>query len=102
MKLYIRYMVSLRCKMMVREELAKLGIKIAALDLGLIILHKIDKIKELILYNELNQPQTSYKMQYSSAAYLSAQFKKITGLSASFYKQLKGKRENNLENMRFE
>lgn len=186
MKLYIKYMVSLRCKMMVKEELGKLGIKIAVLDLGMvetleditikqrellganllksglellddkksiliekiknvivemihysdeipktnhseyistkldydytylanifsevkgitiqqfIILHKIEKVKELILYDELNLTQISYKMHYSSVAYLSAQFKKVTGLSPSFYKQLKGKRATNLENM---
>ncbi|MEP6747434.1 MAG: AraC family transcriptional regulator [Bacteroidota bacterium] len=64
-----------------------------------IIIHKIEKVKELILYDELNLTEISYKLHYSSVAHLSNQFKKITGLSPSFYKQLKKKRTNNLENM---
>jgi AraC-like DNA-binding protein len=179
-------MVSLRCKMMVQEELKKLGLKYAVVDLGMveimqdisqeqreqlkinllrsglellddkksilvekiknvviemihysdelpkvnysdyisekldydytylantfsevkgitiqqfIIIHKIEKVKELLLYDELNLTEISYKLNYSSVAHLSNQFKKITGLSPSFYKQLKKKRKNNLENM---
>lgn len=186
MKLYIKYMVSLRCKMMVKEELKKLGIRYTVLDLGVveifeeitvgqrerlkvnllksglelmddkksiliekiknviiemihysdklpktnhseyisnklgydytylanifsevkgitiqqfIIIHKIERVKELILYDELNLTEISHKLNYSSVAYLSNQFKRITGLSPSFYKQLKGKRSGNLENM---
>ena len=64
-----------------------------------IIIHKIEKVKELLLYNELNLTEISYKLHYSSVAHLSNQFKKITGLSPSFYKQLKQKRNKNLENM---
>lgn len=64
-----------------------------------IIIHKIEKIKELLLYDELNLTEISYKLHYSSVAHLSNQFKKVTGLSPSFYKQLKKMRENNLENM---
>ena len=64
-----------------------------------IIIHKIERVKELILYDELNLTEISYKLQYSSVAYLSHQFKRVTGLSPSFYKQLKGKRNVNLENM---
>ncbi len=64
-----------------------------------IIIHKIERVKELILYDELNLTQISYKMNYSSVAYLSHQFKQITGLTPSFYKQLKGKRSGNLENV---
>jgi AraC-like DNA-binding protein len=64
-----------------------------------IIIHKIERAKELILYDELNLTEISYKLNYSSVAYLSNQFKRITGLSPSFYKQLKGKRSGNLENM---
>ena len=64
-----------------------------------IILHKVEKIKELLLYDELNLTQISYKLNYSSVAHLSNQFKKITGLSPSFYKQLQQKRRNNLENL---
>ncbi len=64
-----------------------------------IIIHKIEKVKELLLYDELNLTEISYKLHYSSVAHLSNQFKKITGLSPSFYKQLKHKRSGNLENM---
>ncbi|MDA9563456.1 AraC family transcriptional regulator [Flavobacteriales bacterium] len=186
MKLYIKYMVSLRCKMMVKEELKKLGLHYVIVDLGMIeileditqeqrnllkenllksglellddkksilvekiknvitemihysdelpkvnysdyiseklnhdytylanvfsevkgitiqqfiIIHKIERVKELLLYNELNLTEISYKLHYSSVAHLSSQFKKITGLTPSFYKQLKEKRKNNLENM---
>ncbi|HCL05293.1 MAG TPA: AraC family transcriptional regulator [Chitinophagaceae bacterium] len=186
MKLYIKYMVSLRCKMMVKEELKKLGIHYAVLDLGMvelleditdeqraelktnllhsglelledhrsilieriknviiemihysdelpdtnysdyiskkigqdytylsnifsevkgitiqqfIILHKIERVKELLLYDELNLTEISYKLHYSSIAHLSNQFKKVTGLTPSFYKKLKQKRSQNLENL---
>lgn len=185
MKLYIKFMVSLRCKMMVKEELEKLGIECVIVDLGMveilkdisqeqrdllkinlersglellddkrailiekiknvivemihhsdelprvnfseflseklnydytylsnifsevkgitiqqfIIIHKIERVKELLLYDELNLTEISYKLHYSSVAHLSNQFKKITGLSPSFYKQLKQKRNGNLEN----
>lgn len=186
MKLYIKYMVSLRCKMMVKEELKKLGLRYVVVDLGtvemleditpeqreklkenllrsglellddkksiliekiknaiiemihysdelpdvnfsdyiseklgydytylansfsevkgitiqqFIIIHKIERAKELLLYDELNLTEISYKLHYSSVAHFSNQFKKITGLSPSFYKQLKQKRQGNLENM---
>ena len=186
MKLYIKYMVSLRCKMLVNEELKKLGLHHAAIDLGtveifgniteqqrkqlkknllrsglellddkksiliekikaiiiemihysdelpkvnysdyigeklnydytylanifsevkgitiqhFIILHKIEKVKELLLYDELTLSEISYKLHYSSVAHLSNQFKKITGLSPSFFKQLKQKRMTNLEDL---
>ena len=186
MKLYIKYMVSLRCKMMVKEELQKLGMKYVAVDLGMveildditpaqrellkenllrsglellddkksiliekiknvitemihysdeipvlnysdfiskklnydytylsnvfsevkgitiqqfIIINKIERVKELLLYDELNLTEISYKLHYSSVAHLSNQFKKITGLSPSFFKQLKDKRKGNLENV---
>ena len=64
-----------------------------------IILHKIEKAKELILYDELNLSEISYKLNYSSVAHLSNHFKKVTGLSPSFFKQLKQKRNSNLENL---
>jgi AraC-like DNA-binding protein len=185
-KLYIKYMVSLRCKLLVKAELRKLGILHSMVDLGVveleeeiskgkrdqlkenllksglelldnkqsilieriknvviemihysdelpkvnysdyiseklgydytylsnvfsdakgitlqqfIIMHRIEKVKELLLYEELNLTEISYKLQYSSVAHLSNQFKKVTGLSPSFYKQMKRKREGNLENL---
>jgi len=186
MKLYIKFMVSLRCKMMVKDELAKLGIKAISIELGLveileditkeqheqlkanllksglellddkrailiekiknvitemihytdeipkvnysvflsdklnldytylsnifsevkgitiqqfIIVNKIERVKELLLYNEMNLTEIAYKLHYSSVAHLSNQFKKVTGLSPSYYKQLKQKRKSNLENV---
>ena len=186
MKLYIKYMVSLRCKMVVHQELERLGIKNAIVDLGtvellddisvelrqllkenllktglevldnkksiliekiknvviemihysdelpkenfsdyiseklgydytylantfsevkgmtlqhFIIINKVEKVKELLLYDELNLTEISYKLNYSSVAHLSNQFKKITGLSPSSYKQLKQRRLGNLEDL---
>jgi AraC-like DNA-binding protein len=186
MRIYIKYMVSLRCKMMVQEEIEKLGILHAIVQLGtvdipeavsnekleifrqrltilglellddkksiliekikntitemihnadeqpkenyseylsekleydytylsnvfsevngytiqnFIILNKIEKVKELLLYNELNMTEIAYKLNYSSVGHLSYQFKKITGLAPSFYKQLKHKRQKNLEDL---
>jgi AraC-like DNA-binding protein len=64
-----------------------------------IIIHKIERVKELLLYDELNLTEISYKLHYSSVAHLSNQFKKVTGLSPSFYKKLKQKRMGNLENV---
>ncbi|MHB1921316.1 MAG: helix-turn-helix domain-containing protein [Chitinophagaceae bacterium] len=186
MILYIKNMVSLRCKMVVREELKKAGVEYLFVDLGVveirndvpqkklellkqnllkwglvllddkksiliekikiliiemihysdelpdvnysdyiskkmnfdytylsnlfssvkgitiqqfIIIHKIERVKELLLYEELNLTEISYKMHYSSVAHLSNQFKKVTGLSPSFFKQLKQRRKANLEDM---
>lgn len=62
-----------------------------------IIFHKIERVKELLLYDELNLTQISYILDYSSVAHLSKQFKKITGLTPSYFKQLKNKRRNNLD-----
>ena len=64
-----------------------------------IILQKIEKIKELLLYDELNITEISYKLNYSSVSHLSNQFKKITGLSPSFFKKMKQKRKFNLEDL---
>jgi AraC-like DNA-binding protein len=64
-----------------------------------IIIHKIERVKELLLYDELNLTEISYKLHYSSVAHLSNQFKKITGLSPTFFKQLKHQRKGNLENL---
>ena len=64
-----------------------------------IIIHKIEKVKELILYDELNLSEISYKLHYSSPAHLSNQFKKVTGTTPSFYKKMRLKRSKNLENM---
>ena len=186
MKLFIKYMVSIRCKMMVRAELEKLGLHHLKVELGeveikenisieqreqlrsalllsglelmddkkailiqkiknsivemihyaeelpktnnsdfiseklgydytylanlfsevtgitiehYIIIHKIERAKELLLYDELNLTEISYRLNYSSVAHLSNQFKKITGLTPTFYKNLKHKKRNTLENV---
>lgn len=62
-----------------------------------IISHKIERIKELIIYGEHNITEIAWKMGYSSVAHLSSQFKKVTGLSPSHFKQLKDKRRISLE-----
>ena len=64
-----------------------------------IIIHKIERVKELIIYNELNLSEIAYKLHYSSVAHLSTQFKKITGLTPSFFKSLKHKKRTVLENL---
>ncbi|TVQ86242.1 MAG: AraC family transcriptional regulator [Bacteroidetes bacterium] len=186
MKIFIKHMVSQRCKMKVKEELNRLGIDYLSIDLGIleltnnltpeqherlkenlinsglelledkktivveriknvitkmiheseelpkvnysdyiseqldydytylsniftevkgitiqqyIINNKIERVKELLLYDELNLTEISYMLQYSSVAHLSNQFRKTTGLSPSFFKQLKLKRKENLENL---
>jgi len=62
-----------------------------------IITHKVERVKELIMYNELNLTEISYLLNYSSVAHLSNQFKKITGLSPSHFKQLKDKKRITIE-----
>ena len=64
-----------------------------------IIIHKIERAKELLLYDELNLTEISYKLHYSSVAHLSNQFKKVTGLSPSHYKQLKDKKRTPIEDI---
>jgi AraC-like DNA-binding protein len=64
-----------------------------------IIVHKIERVKELIIYDELSLTEIAYKLHYSSISHLSNQFKKITGLTPSFFKSLKDKKRNNLENL---
>lgn len=56
-----------------------------------IINHRIEKVKELLLYDELNLSEISYKLQYSSVAHLSGQFKKVTGYTPSHFKQMTGR-----------
>lgn len=184
MKIYVKYMVSLRCKMVVKEELRKLGLHFIVVDLGeieimeemsdqqreelktallnsglelmddkravliekirnvivemihyadelpkvnysdyiseklhydytylsnlfsevkgitiqqFIITHKIERVKELLLYDELNLTEISYRLQYSSVAHLSNQFKKVTGLTPSQYKHLKDRHRDPIE-----
>lgn len=186
MKLYIKYMVSLRCKMLVKSVLEKLGLICISVDLGMveikedisnedleefsknlknsglellddkknilveriksiiiemihysdevpkvndsdyiseklgydytylsntfsevkgitiqqyIILHKIERVKELLIYDELSLTEIAYKLHYSSVAHLSNQFKKVTGLTPTYFKEVKEKRLKNLEDL---
>ena len=62
-----------------------------------IIVHKIERVKEFLIYDELNLTEISYKLHYSSVAHLSNQFKKITGLSPSHFKKLKDRKRSPLE-----
>ena len=63
------------------------------------IAQKIEKVKELLKYEELNLSQIADKLGYSSVSYLSNQFKKQTGLSPSFYKSLKKNGRKNLDDL---
>ena len=63
------------------------------------IAHKIERVKELLVYDELNLTEIAYLMHYSSVAHLSTQFKKVTGLTPSYFKQLKDKRRSMLEDV---
>lgn len=64
-----------------------------------IILQKIERVKELLLYEELNLTEISYLLQYSSVAHLSNQFKKITGLTPSQFKLLKNRHRAPIEDI---
>lgn len=64
-----------------------------------IISHKIERIKEFIIYGEYNITEIAWKMGYSSVAHLSSQFKKVTGFSPSIFKQLKDKRRCPIEDI---
>ena len=64
-----------------------------------IIYHKIERVKELLVYDELTLTQIAYKLNYSSVAHLSNQFKKVTGLTASHFKKLRDKRRKALEDV---
>jgi AraC-like DNA-binding protein len=61
------------------------------------IAQKVERIKELLTYDELNITEIAWKMNYSSVAHLSNQFKKVTGLTPSHFKSLKGKKRNMIE-----
>jgi AraC-like DNA-binding protein len=65
-----------------------------------IISNKIERIKELIIYDELTISEIAWKMNYSSVAHLSNQFKKVTGLSPSHFKHLKDKRRISIDEIK--
>jgi AraC-like DNA-binding protein len=64
-----------------------------------IINHKIERVKELLLYDELNLTQIADNLNYSSVAHLSNQFKKVTGLTPSYFRKLRDKRRTPLEDV---
>lgn len=64
-----------------------------------IILHKTERIKELILYGEHNMTEISFIMNYSSIGHLSSQFKKTTGYTLSEFKKMKNTKRTNIENL---
>jgi len=61
--------------------------------------HKIEKVKELLVYDELNLTEIAWKLHYSSVAHLSNQFKKMTGLTPTHFKKLRHKRHRTLGNV---
>lgn len=63
------------------------------------ITQKVEKVKELLVYNELNLSEIADKLNYSSVSHLSKQFKKITGLTPTYFKQLKGKKRKSIEEL---
>ena len=64
-----------------------------------IIQNKIERVKELLLNGDLTLTEISYMLNYSNVAHLSNQFKKVTGLSPSYYRRMKEKRKINLETL---
>lgn len=63
------------------------------------ILQKIEKVKELLVYDELTLSEIAFQLNYSSVAYLSNQFKKVTGLSPSHFKKLKVNKRTPLDEL---
>jgi len=64
-----------------------------------IITHKIERVKELLVYDEFTLTEIAYKLNYSSVGHLSRQFKKVTGLTPSFFKEMRSKRSRPLEDL---
>ncbi|MDN5288563.1 MAG: helix-turn-helix protein [Mucilaginibacter sp.] len=63
------------------------------------IAQKIERVKELLVYNELSLSEIAYQMGYSSVAYLSAQFKQVTGMTPSQFKGLQGHDRKNIDDL---
>ncbi|MCG3165031.1 MAG: hypothetical protein POELPBGB_00791 [Bacteroidia bacterium] len=63
------------------------------------IAQKIERVKELLVYDEMSLSEIAYQLNYSSVSHLSKQFKKVAGLTPSHYKQLKEKKRNPLEEL---
>lgn len=63
------------------------------------IKQKIEKVKELLMYEELTLSQIAYQLNYSSVAYLSNQFKRETGFTTSYFKQLKSSKRTGIDSV---
>lgn len=61
------------------------------------IAQKIEKVKELLVYDELSLSEIAYRLNYSSVAYLSNQFKKVTGLTPTHFRQIRDKKRKPLD-----
>ena len=61
------------------------------------IAQKIEKVKELLVYDELTLSEIAFRLNYSSVAYLSNQFKRVTGLTPSHFKQIKDDKRKPLD-----
>lgn len=82
------------------NSLSKLFSEVENTTIEKYLIHqKIEKVKELLMYDELTLSEIAYQLNYSSVAYLSNQFKKITGFSPSHYKQLNDKKRQGIENV---
>lgn len=80
------------------QTLSKLFSKVEPITLEkYIILQKIERVKELLVYDELTLSEIAYQMGYSNVAYLSSQFKKVTGLTPSYFKQVKENKRKPLD-----
>ncbi len=60
---------------------------------------KIERVKELLIYDELTLSEIAFKLGYSSVAYLSTQFKKITGLTPGYFKAIKAQKRRHIEDL---
>lgn len=63
------------------------------------IAQKIERVKELLVYDELSLSEIAFQLNYSSVAYLSNQFKKVTGLTPSYFKQIREDKRKPLDKM---
>jgi AraC family transcriptional regulator len=59
--------------------------------------HRIEKAKELLVYDQHTLSQIAYELEYSSVAHLSAQFKKVTGLTPTYFKEIGNQRRKSLD-----
>ncbi len=64
-----------------------------------IIAQKIERVKELLVYDEMSLSEIAYQMGYSSVAYLSTQFKKVTGLTPTYFKNIKENKRQPLDEL---